>query len=454
MIELPELFLRRMKQFLGVEFDSFIQSYSKPRVYGLRVNTLKVTIEDFLRFTPFHLTPVPWTNEGFYYEESDQPGKHVYHAAGLYYIQEPSAMAVASVLSPVPGERVLDLCAAPGGKSTQIATYLQGKGLLVANEPHPVRVKALAENLERFGVKNALITNEMPNQLAKRFPSFFDRVLVDAPCSGEGMFRKDPEACTMWSLETIEQCAIRQADILDAAAKMLRVGGKLVYSTCTFAPEENEQTIATFLERHPEFRLLPIPDLNGFSHGHEEWTHVNKFKLSQTIRLWPHKIRGEGHFIALLEKIDGEDRKIKSVTSRVPSDVVQAYLSFTQENLLEPITGTYMLFGDHLYLTMDQLPDLSGIKVIRPGLHLGTRKKNRFEPGHSLALALEANQARRTVDFSPDSAEVYAYLRGETIQRDGEDGWTLVTVDGFPLGFGKQTGSLLKNHYPKGLRIH
>ncbi|GIM47142.1 methylase [Collibacillus ludicampi] len=454
MIELPELFLKRMKQLLEVEFDPFLQIYSKPRVHGLRVNTLKVTVEDFLHFNPFHLTPVPWTNEGFYYEETDQPGKHVYHAAGLYYIQEPSAMAVASVLSPIPGERVLDLCAAPGGKATQIATYLQGRGLLVANEPHPVRVKALAENLERFGVKNALITNEMPNQLAKRFPSFFDRVLVDAPCSGEGMFRKDPEACAMWSMETIEQCAIRQAEILDAAAKMLRVGGKLVYSTCTFAPEENEQTIADFLERHPDFRLLTIPDLNGFSPGHEEWAQNNKFKLSQTIRLWPHKIRGEGHFIALLEKIDGEDRKIKSVTPRVPSDVIQAYLSFTQENLKEPITGTYMLFGDHLYLTMDQLPDLSGIKVIRPGLHLGTRKKNRFEPSHSLALALEAKHALRTIDFSPDSAEVFAYLRGETIPRQGEDGWTLVTVDGFPLGFGKQTGSLLKNHYPKGLRIH
>jgi NOL1/NOP2/sun family putative RNA methylase len=453
MIDLPESFLQRMKLFLGDEFEPFLHSYNSPRAHGLRVNTLKVSVREFLSFAPFHLTPVPWTQEGFYYEEDDHPGKHVYHAAGLYYIQEPSAMAVASVLSPLPGERILDLCAAPGGKSTHIATQMRGQGLLVANEPHPVRVKALAENLERFGVKNALITNETPDRLAQRFPSFFDRILVDAPCSGEGMFRKDPEARIEWSLETVRQCARRQADILEEAAKMLRAGGILVYSTCTFAPEENEQTIAAFLENHPEFRLLPLPELPGFSSGREEWASNNKFNLSQTGRLWPHKIRGEGHFIALMEKTDGPERRCKSVIPRVPADAVQAYLSFARENLLDPPTGTYLLFGDQLYLAVEPLPDLTGIKVVRPGLHLGTRKKNRFEPSHSLALALEAGQARRTYSLSPDAAETAAYLRGETITREGEDGWTLVTIGRFPLGFGKQTGTLLKNHYPKGLRL-
>ena len=318
--KLPDAFVMRMRQLLGSECDAFFASYEKERALGLRVNTMKVSAEVFARENQetFSLRPVSWCREGFYYEQESRPGRHPYHEAGVYYIQEPSAMAVVSLLDPKPGERVLDLCAAPGGKTTHIASRLNGKGLLVSNEIHPARAKILSQNVERMGIGNAIVTNEDSGSLAEFFPEFFDCMVVDAPCSGEGMFRKDEQARNEWSEANVRLCAERQQEILDNAAKMLKPGGRMVYSTCTFAPEEDEDGIAAFLERHPEFSVVclekdEVPE--GLSSGHPEWSRGHNPELQNTFRIWPHKSEGEGHYLALLRKNgtwtaeDGRKRK-------------------------------------------------------------------------------------------------------------------------------------------------
>ena len=268
---LPEQFCVRMKEMLGEEYAAFYASYDLPKYQALRINPLKTERDTFLQQAPFSLNRVPWTTNGYYYSGNDHPGRHPYHEAGVYYIQEPSAMAPAEYLMAEPGERILDLCAAPGGKSTQIACSMQGEGLIVCNEIHPARAKILSENIERMGVCNALVTNETPQKLSDNFREYFDRILVDAPCSGEGMFRKNEDACDEWSPENVENCAARQAEILDCAAEMLKPGGRLVYSTCTFAPAENEGSISRFLERHPEFSILPVEKKDGMMPGVPAW---------------------------------------------------------------------------------------------------------------------------------------------------------------------------------------
>lgn len=469
---LPTAFCERMKELLQQEYASFLLEYERGAWHGLRVNTLKVSSQQFLQLSPFSLAPVPWCEHGFYFSGRERPGKHPFHAAGLYYLQEPSAMAVAEALGTRPGEVVLDLCAAPGGKSTHIAQALRGEGLLVANEIHPTRAKALSENIERLGVTNAIVTNETPERLAERFPSYFDRILVDAPCSGEGMFRKLPEARADWSMAKVEQCHTMQVAILRAAARMLKPGGTLVYSTCTFAPEENEQTVEVFLAEHPEFSLLPVPHRELFQPGQPAWTKRTDPRLTSSARLWPHHVQGEGHFLAKLFKQDaapseqmftsprksrGSRKKSVANTAITRADSIAIWRAFAEQSapgVLEKTSdhASYTLFGDQLYYLPAQAPALDGLKVLRPGWHLGTVRKNRFEPSHALALALTADQATSTIPFSVEDSRVVCYLRGESLSVAGNRGWTLVCVEQFPLGWGKLAGGLLKNHYPKGLR--
>jgi NOL1/NOP2/sun family putative RNA methylase len=465
-IHFPPAFEERMKTLLQDEYAAFAKSYEHPSWQGLRINPLKIEPSRFLEMQPFSLKPIPWCPTGFYYPEGERPGKHPYHAAGLYYLQEPSAMSVAEAAEAQPGETVLDLCAAPGGKTTQLAAALNGQGLLIANEIHPVRVKALSENVERLGIRNAIVTNETPERLADRFPQFFDRIVVDAPCSGEGMFRKLPEALDDWSVEKVTECHLMQLDILEAAALMLKPGGTLVYSTCTFAPLENEQSIVRFLEDHPEFELAPLPHPEYFSPGVPEWADPIKPELAKTVRLWPHRLAGEGHFIARLRKrADAErvdrmsPRKEKKAKAGVAGrkEALGAWRSFAAENvpaIHEQLQdeSAFTLFGEQLYHVPAPSLDLGGLKVVRAGLHLGTVKKNRFEPSHALALAAAADDAVRRADFAADDPDLQRYLRGESLPHDGSGGWTLVTVDGFSLGWGKQADGQLKNHYPKGLR--
>ena len=287
---LPELFLSRMQVQLGNEYDAYLQSLERPRAVALRLNPWKGDAPTL----PFMRQPVPWESMGYYYDPAARPGLHPYHEAGVYYLQEASAMSAVALLDPQPGERICDLCAAPGGKSTQIAGRMGSKGFLLCNEWSPKRAKILSQNIERMGVANALVTNETADRLASHLPGFFDRVLIDAPCSGEGMFRKEEAAITDWSQETVEMCARRQAEILDAGALLVRPGGRLVYSTCTFAPEENEQTIEAFLQRHPEYTLEDVS---------APW--FTRVGVGQ-FRLWPHKLLGEGHFAAVLRKAGDE----------------------------------------------------------------------------------------------------------------------------------------------------
>ncbi|WHH59235.1 RsmF rRNA methyltransferase first C-terminal domain-containing protein [Petroclostridium sp. X23] len=451
---LPEEFLLKMRSLLKDEYKEFVEAYKAPKNSAFRINTLKISSEGFARISPFEIEPIEEIKEGYYYSTEEQPGKHPYHSAGLYYIQEPSAMMPVKALDVQPGEIVLDLCAAPGGKSTQIACALKGEGLLVSNEIISSRASILAENMERFGVKNAIITNESPDRLSKHFNDFFDKVLVDAPCSGEGMFRKEPYACSEWNTDTPVSCAKRQLNILDDAQKMLKSGGKLVYSTCTFSPEENEGVIKQFLQRYTEFDLCDISGLLNLERGRPEWVNGTE-NLMKCRRIWPHKYRGEGHFAALLKKSGTalENSNYKSM-SVVDKKNLELYLGFQQENLLCSLDGNLSLFGDHLYLVSNKVSHLKGVKLIRPGLHLGIFKKNRFEPSHSLAMALRKKDFIRSVSYTSDSKEILKYLRGETLEADIENGWTAVLVDGYPLGWGKVVGGTLKNHYPKGLRIN
>lgn len=455
---LPQAFLERMERMLGDEYPAFLESYEKERYQALRVNPLKADREDFLQKAPFTLRTVTWEPNGFYYDKDDAPGKHPYHAAGVYYIQEPSAMAPAAYLDAQPGERILDLCAAPGGKSTQIAAAMRGEGLLISNEIHPARAKILSENIERMGIRNAMVTNESPQSLAKVFEAYFDRIMVDAPCSGEGMFRKNADACDEWSPENVAICAQRQAEILECAASMLRPGGRMVYSTCTFAPEENEGTISRFLEKHPEFSIVDVPHYETMSEGVAAWTDAPQPGLERTIRLFPHHVDGEGHYLAVLGKAGSVSDNYEGYCARgpekgIPERDAKEYLDFAKDTLRVKPEGKLIRFGEQLYLAPEEMPATKGLKVLRPGLHLGTMKKNRFEPSHALALALRPEDVLHSYDMEGESREVRMYLNGQTLQEDGEKGWYLMTVDGYSIGWGKLAGGMIKNHYPKGLRI-
>lgn len=438
---IPSEFLDRMQRLLGDEYPAFLSALEKPLQKGLRLSARKLKPNHI----PFITEEIPWAPRGYYYQEGSRPGKHPYHEAGLYYLQEPSAMAPAALLGPEPGDRVLDLCAAPGGKSTQLADFLQGEGLLVCNEINPKRAKILSRNIERMGIANALVLNMHPRDLENKFPAYFDKVLVDAPCSGEGMFRKEEAASTDWSQDTVEMCAQRQKEILESAAKMLRPGGYLCYSTCTFAPEEDEGCMGDFLSRHPEFSVVETR-APWFSPGVPDWSGTKQKELANTFRLWPHKLNGEGHYAALLIK-DGEGcgELSNPKEEKMPKELMEF---LTELNISLP-KGRLISFGPSLYLVPMDMPDLKGLKVLRPGLELGVSKKNRFEPAHALALWL--NTAKNTADFPADSKEISDYLQGQVIPGNNT-GWTLITVDGLSLGWAKGSGGQLKNHFPKGLR--
>ncbi|MBD5546635.1 MAG: RNA methyltransferase [Lachnospiraceae bacterium] len=450
---LPELFLSRMERMLGEEYQEFLESYQMPQYHSLRVNLLKGTEEELRTKAGFLEEPVTWAAGGCYCGEEERPGKHPFHEAGVYYIQEASAMAPAAYLGAEPGERILDLCAAPGGKSTQIAADMCGKGLLVCNEIHPQRAKILSENIERMGIRNALVVSHKPDFLAEHFPAYFDRILVDAPCSGEGMFRKKEDAVKEWSLENVKMCADRQSDILESAAIMLRPGGRMVYSTCTFSLEEDEGTVSSFMQNHQEFHLVEAKKVSGMAPGMALYGETDQREIEKTIRLWPHKLKGEGHFVACFQKEGDAPKGAPSLYGEEKGILLKEcgeWETFSSQYLNIPLNGTYLRFGDQLYLIPENTPALKGLKVLRPGLHLGTLKKKRFEPSHALALSLRPEEASYKLDLSVE--EAVRYLKGETFPAQGEKGWYLITVEGYSLGWGKLAGGIMKNHYPKGLR--
>ena len=433
-MNLPIEFEKKMKAFLGDEWDDFLYSYDNNRFQALRFNTLKVqSPEERMRILKTLKISsdkkVSWADEAYYFDENVRPGKHPYHEMGLYYIQEPSAMSAAALLAPKPGMRVLDLCAAPGGKSTQLATYLGDSGLLVSNEINTQRSRILSQNIERMGIKNAIVTNEDSFVLASHFPGFFNAIQVDAPCSGEGMFRKLPEAIEQWSMENVAICAARQKEILDNAAVMLKPGGTIVYSTCTFSKEENEDVIEYFLERHPDFTLEEME------------------------RFWPHKVDGEGHFVAKLVrrgcvdtdlKADRKTKKNKNSKNRknetkpaLTKENMKLLSEFLDETISEDMAAwiknsRLVMFGEQLYRLPDMEVDIKGLKVQRAGLHIGEFKKQRFEPSHSLALALKLNDAKNVVKLTCDNPQTIGFFNGQSVMLSDEQaaeckkGWALV----------------------------
>lgn len=449
MTQLPEQFLKNMSELLGVEYEDYLKSFEVPRIYGMRINTEKIQPKEYEQISPCELKPIHWITNGYYYDgETEKPAKDPYYYAGLYYLQEPSAMTPASILPVNPGDKVLDLCAAPGGKSTELGARLKGEGLLVANDISNSRAKALLKNLELFGIPNICVTSETPEKLEENFPQYFDKILIDAPCSGEGMFRKDPDMVKSWAEHGPEYYAEIQRGIVTSALHMLKAGGYLLYSTCTFAQMEDEDIVRFMLEQDPELELVQLDHFEGAAAG---------IGLHGCIRLFPHKIQGEGHFLALLHK-KGEPAETGK-QEHYKGDSIEK-LKELQEFLklinIKFDKNRIMVKNNQVYYLPEYCSPRPSLRYLRTGLLLGELKKDRFEPAQALAMALHQDEFKQTVSFERADDRVIRYLKGETIAlQDGEQpvkGWCLVCVDGFPLGFAKGNGMTLKNKYYAGWR--
>ncbi|EEA84558.1 RsmF rRNA methyltransferase first C-terminal domain-containing protein [Peptacetobacter hiranonis] len=428
-MNLPERFLNDVKELLGDEFDDFIKSYEQKKTTAIRVNTMKMEKDRLKGLLDCNTEDIPWAEEGLYYDEDEcKPGRNPLHDSGAYYLQEPSAMSVVPKADIQEGDIVLDMCAAPGGKSTYILSKLNNTGLLVSNEINATRIKALGENLERFGAANAIITNTDSKGLLKVFEGYFDKVIIDAPCSGEGMFRKDQVAIDDWSYAKVIECRDIQHEIIRDGYKMLKNGGTLVYSTCTFAKEEDEDIIDGFAEEFENAEVV----------------------LKE--RLWPHKVKGEGHFVAKIIKHDEEDCSVKPAKFKKLDKELKDFRDFEKKFLNIKLDGDFFIRGENLYLMPKNSPDTKKIKLLRQGLHLGELKKNRFEPSHALAHYLKKEDVKNFADFKFDSDEIKAYMSGDVINTGESRGWIIVGVEGVSLGWGKESGGVIKNRYPKGLR--
>lgn len=456
-LKLSEEYLNRMRDLLGEEeFSAYLKSFDEERLYGLRVNTAKVTPEAFPELVSWDLKPVPWIPNGFYYEGTERPAKDPYYYAGLYYLQEPSAMTPAMLLPVEPGDRVLDLCGAPGGKSTELGVKLAGKGVLISNDISNSRAKALLKNLELWGISNICVTSETPDKLADVFGPWFDKILIDAPCSGEGMFRKDDDMVKSYEERGPEYYSEIQKEITDQAVRMLAPGGLLLYSTCTFSRCEDEEIICHILENHQEMELIRLPLFEGASGG---------IGLDGCIRLFPHKIKGEGHFISLLRKNGGGAERTaagsRERSGTEPQGKKAPALPTELTDFLALMNREFdnsriMIKNDSVYYLPENFAPAKELRYLRTGLLLGELKNKRFEPGQALAMTLHAEEFRQSISWKKEDDRVIRYLKGETISLTPEEGpvkgWCLVCVDGYPLGFAKGTGMALKNKYYPGWR--
>lgn len=456
--KLPEAFVSKMKALLGADFQDYLDSFEKPPFYGLRVNRLKLSPGDFLALSPWGLKQIPWISNGFYYngeDGADKPARHPFYYAGLYYLQEPSAMTPASLLPVKPGDCVLDLCAAPGGKSTELAGALQGEGMLLSNDISNSRAKALLKNLELCGAENILVTSETPEKLSQYFEGFFDKILVDAPCSGEGMFRRDKDMIKSWQEKGPEYYSGIQKTIVTEALKMLKPGGLLLYSTCTFDEEEDEGVIRFALLQDRTLTLVPLEKKDGFETGTD---------FSECVRLFPHRIDGEGHFIALIKKGEAQPAETAGALpgkrpQRVDLPAVSDFLKLIDKKFDE---NRFYVKNESIYylpkpLLQGDLNRLLKLRYLRTGLLLGELKKGRFEPSQALAMSLKGREFLNTLDLKAEDERAIRYLKGETLALTEEeqamaDGWCLVCVEGFSLGFAKKVNGSLKNKYYPGWR--
>ena len=434
MTTLKKDFIEKYTRLLAAEAPAFFETFEKEPVSAFRTNPLKEAQQDFMDKIP----NMPWS----YYGKVS--GKSPEHVSGLVYSQEPAAQIVGQVASPQKGMKVLDLAAAPGGKSTHLLSYLENTGLLVSNEISSKRAKILVENIERFGARNVVVTNESAERLAKVFSAYFDMIVLDAPCSGEGMFRKDPAAIDYWDASYPAQCAQLQREILVSAMDMLAPAGQLIYSTCTWSPEENEEIVSWLLENY-DLELVPIDKINGM---------VDGIGYPETARMYPQHFKGEGQFVAKFRSLAESSRKtIKPRKTNLNREQSQLWQDFCKENLQTSFDGFLQVFGDQLYLLPHGLPDLSTLRIARNGLHLGTFKKKRFEPSFALGLTLTSNEVVRRVEIS--EADFIQYAAGNTVSvpLDLPNGWYQVAIKGNGLGFAKVVSGVLKNTFPKGLRF-
>ena len=460
-MRLPKEFEEKMRELLKEEFPDYMACYGKPPFYGLRVNTGKITAEEFERICPFPIHPVPWIGNGYYYDgESVTPSKHPYYYAGLYYLQEPSAMTPASRLPVEPGDKVLDVCAAPGGKATELGARLGREGLLVANDLSSSRAKGLLKNIEVFGIGNVLVLSEEPGKLCDHFPEYFDKILIDAPCSGEGMFRKDKKMVKAWEEHGPEFFSNIQRGIILKAARMLKPGGMLLHSTCTFDARENEQVIGHLLAACPEFCVMPMEGYEGFLEGRPELSDPVCRGLKETVRIFPHRMDGEGHYLALLKKkgTAGKPVPARERSGRGKEKLPEELKEFLEEVSVSFDSGRMDIRGERVYYMPQELPDVRGIRFLRTGLLLGELKKKRFEPSQALAMYLKKEEYRKTIDFGAADERIFRYLKGETLEVSdlagkAEKGWYLVCVDSYPLGWGKLSKGTLKNKYLPGWRL-
>lgn len=467
-MQLPEDFLDSMKELLQDEYDEYIASFEKEYCQGIRVNTSKISVDDFLELVPFELEPIPWVKNGFYVKQDMAVTRHPYYYAGLYYVQEPSAMLPASRLPVEEGDKVLDLCAAPGGKATELGSRLNGTGLLVANDISNSRAKGLLKNLELFGIANIMVCSETPEKLCRKYENYFDKILIDAPCSGEGMFRKDPAMVKSYLEHGPLYYAAIQKEIVEAALRMLKPGGKLLYSTCTFSLSEDEEIIQWVLENHREMRILPMEGCKGFCDG--KAINENE-QLTGCIRIFPHRVNGEGHFAALLEKTDTSaseefteinyvNKKQKKENPNISNGKVpEAWKVFCEEYLERSVHWNHVIcLEDRLYAMPENTEPEKGIRYLRTGLYLGDLKKNRFEPGQAFAMYLKMQECKSSISLRADDERVIRYLKGETVEltekeSEGLKAWCLVCVDGYPLGWAKWVNGSLRNKYYSGWRM-
>lgn len=437
-----EIFLNRMKDILKDEFNDFMKSLEKPSLKAIYLNQKRDNVLEHLNMN--YLKKHPIVNNGYYFDYKNYPlGKSPYFLSGLYYIQEPSAMLVADILDVKEDDYVLDMCAAPGGKTCAIAMKLSENGLMIANDINSLRAKILSENVERFGLDNTIVTNCDPIMFTKQLKGFFDKIILDAPCSGEGMFRKDDKAIETWSVDKVNECAYIQRKLIDAAYELLNDGGELIYSTCTYSILENEDTIRYALDNY-DFSLINIEKSHGMCEG---------IDMKEAVRLYPHKYEGEGHFIALLKKNGSSDKqKVKMLKSNINKDKYKLVENFYKENL-NINTPKYLLDNNnHIYAIKEHFPSLDKIRVLRNGLYLGECKKNYFSPSHSLALTLSKEDVKRYYSYKEDSDEIKKYMKGETLQGNNNKGYGVIFVDDYPLSFYKESNNQVKNLFPKGLR--
>ncbi len=443
MIErLSEKYLNKMKELLGDEYDDYLNSFNEKRIHSLRVNNAKISNEEFERICPFKIKRIPWIENGYYFDENDRPSKHPYYYAGLYYLQEPSAMTPANVLPIEKGDIVLDACAAPGGKSLELASKLGDSGLLVSNDISVSRAYSLLKNLELGGHKNIYVMAEDISKLSKKFVKSFDKILIDAPCSGEGMFRKDPSIIKEWEDKGNEYYANLQKDIVKSAVSMLKDGGMMVYSTCTFDKSEDEDIVSYILSLDDDLKLERINEYEGFTRG---------IDMDEAIRLYPHKLQGEGHFVALVKKDTPKTVTVKKKhVSKIDSKEAEEFIKLIKRDFDD---GYFEIINNNLYFIPEYDFEKKGLRILRSGLLMGEIKKHSFEPSMALALNLKMDEFKNVINLSVDDKRVISYLKGETISvPEAKDGWVLVCVNGYSLGFGKMQSGIMKNKYAKEWR--